>query len=69
MGTTKTTTPKFPDRYIGDGVYASFDGYHIWLTTQEGMRIALESSVYDRLVRYQSDLITYYREASDGAQS
>jgi hypothetical protein len=69
MGTTTTTTPKFPDRYIGDGVYTSFDGYHIWLTTQEGMRIALEPPVYDQLVRYQSDLITCYREASNGAQS
>ena len=22
--------------YLGDAVYASFDGYHIWLTTGDG---------------------------------
>lgn len=38
--------------YLGDGVYASFDGYHIWLTTQRALRedrIALEPEVYQSL--------------------
>lgn len=43
-------------RYIGDGVYAHFDGYQIWLTTLEGMRIALEPEVYAALVTYHGDL-------------
>ena len=44
--------------YLGDGVYASFDGYHIWLRTgaHEGPGvtnvIALEPSVYRALLRY-----------------
>lgn len=51
--------PKPPSpEYLGDGVYASFDGYHIWLTTgsheerDATNRIALEPSVYAALVRY-----------------
>ena len=44
---------KVEDRYIGDGVYASFDGYHIWLKTQDGMQIALEPEVYFNLLNYK----------------
>lgn len=43
--------------YLGDGVYASFDGYQIWLKTLEGHRIALEPSVFDNLVNYKERLI------------
>ena len=38
--------------YIGDGVYASHDGYHIWLTTERDggeHSIALEPPVLDAL--------------------
>ena len=41
--------------YLGDGVYASFDGYHIWLETPKQMihhKIALEYPVYIKLVEY-----------------
>jgi hypothetical protein len=47
------------ERYIGDGVYASFDGYQIWLDTraQEPVnRIALEPSVYAQLLRFAKDM-------------
>lgn len=47
--------------YLGDGVYASFDGYQIWLTTLEGNRIALEPNVYLALLDYVKAL----RAASD----
>jgi uncharacterized membrane protein YpjA len=49
--------------YIGDGVYAHFDGYHIILTTmrEEGEHtIALEPSVFTLLCAYQKRL---YEEA------
>jgi hypothetical protein len=49
----------FPSRYIGDGVYASFDGYHIWVKTErEGMthEIALEPEVYAALDKYKADI-------------
>jgi hypothetical protein len=33
-------------RYLGDGVYASFDGFHIWLGLHAGEQlIALEPAV------------------------
>ena len=46
--------------YLGDGVYASFDGYHIWLTTSDGYsstnRIALEPPVYNELITFAQSL-------------
>ena len=35
------------ETYLGDAVYASFDGYQIWLRTGDGnnQRIALEPAV------------------------
>ena len=42
--------------YLGDAVYASFDGYQIWLETSNGYettnRIALEPSVMQALAEY-----------------
>ena len=49
-------TDDFPE-YIGDGVYAYFDGYHIilQLTAQDPVhRIALEPAVWKQLVKYQA---------------
>lgn len=50
----------WPREYLGDGVYASFDGFHIWLHTSNGVvetnRIALEQAVYGSLVRYATRL-------------
>lgn len=43
-------------RYLGDSVYAVFDGYHVVLTTENGYgpsnTIALEPDVFDSLCRY-----------------
>lgn len=51
--------PDLTDKqYLGDSVYAEFDGYHIWLTTENGFpddptnRIALEPPVLAALVAY-----------------
>lgn len=47
-------------RYLGDGVYASFDGYYIWLTTERENRthsIALEPEVFTALVNYLKSLL------------
>jgi len=40
--------------YLGDGVYASFDGYQIWLAVNhhENTVIALEPEVLRALVAY-----------------
>lgn len=44
--------------YLGDAVYASFDGYQIWLRTGDGgnQRIALDPSVFCALVAYEQRL-------------
>ena len=46
--------------YLGDAVYADFDGYHIVLTTENGLgttnTIALEPPVLDRLLKYVEEL-------------
>lgn len=42
--------------YLGDAVYANFDGYHIVLTTEDGIqvkdRIFLEDHVFSALCRF-----------------
>jgi hypothetical protein len=52
---------EYPERYIGDGVYVSFDGYQLWLSTADGSgcRIALEPGVYSALKAYVEDLRGY----------
>lgn len=44
------------DQYLGDGVYASFDGYYLVLDLRaqdNTTRIALEPQVLDALSRYR----------------
>ena len=47
-------------QYLGDGVYADFDGHHIQLTTENGVdttnQIALEPEVMTALERYAKSL-------------
>jgi hypothetical protein len=47
------------ETYLGDAVYASFDGYHIVLRTGDGnnQTIYLDPSVYEALVRYAKNLM------------
>lgn len=42
------------DRYLGDGVYASYDGYQIWLAANDPYNkvIALEPETYHALIKY-----------------
>jgi len=51
--------PDMEDEYLGDGVYASFDGYQIWLKTERETgwhEIALEPPVFERLLEYRQNL-------------
>ena len=46
-------------RYLGDAVYASFDGYQIWLHIDSHLNpplVALEPRVMDALVIYQEHI-------------
>ena len=48
-------TQHIEDRYLGDGVYASFDGYHVVLDLRaqdSTTRIALEPPVMHRLIEF-----------------
>lgn len=57
-----------PAKYLGDSVYASFDGYHIVLTTNNGYpddprnRIALEPEVLKQLNDYNKHIYEFYGE-------
>ena len=57
--------------YLGDGVYASFDGYQIWLAANdhENIVIALEPCVFRRLVDYRDSLLAKYAAAAEGEAS
>lgn len=44
------------ETYLGDGLYASFDGYHIILRAPRGYEdhhVALEPLVFDALLEYR----------------
>lgn len=47
-------------RYLGDSVYADFNGFHIVLTTENGVEISntifLELEVFEELKRFVNDL-------------
>jgi hypothetical protein len=50
------------ETYLGDGVYASFDGFQIWLDTRAQHpvnRIALEQQVYEALLDFVRDRRLY----------
>lgn len=48
----------YPSTYLGDGVYASFDGYSVWLAVNhhENNVVALEPGVLAHLVQYVEEL-------------
>jgi hypothetical protein len=64
------TTDNQQDAYLGDGVYASFDGYQIWLAVNhhENRQVALEPQVLMMLLAYAEDVygltITVTKETS-----
>jgi len=45
-------------QYLGDGVYASYDGYHIWLAVNDhrNVVVALEPQVLEALIRYANSV-------------
>lgn len=45
-------------QYLGDGVYASFDGFQIWLAVNHHTNkvVAIEPKVMDQLVHYANSI-------------
>lgn len=47
--------------YIGDGAYADYDGYQVWVTTSNGIyttnEIAFEPAVMERLIAYYTQIL------------
>lgn len=45
-------------RYIGDGVYLSFDGFNVWVAVNDATNnvVAMEPSVIDAFVDFVNDL-------------
>lgn len=64
---------KYPEVYLGDGVYASFDGWHIILDlraqppTLPITTIALKPEVLRSLDKYRQDIQTATQEDIDGS--
>ena len=61
-----TNEQKFPNkRYMGDGVYASFDGWNIWLETEREAgveRVALEPPTLMAVNEYWEYVKAFYKE-------
>ena len=59
-------------RYLGDGVYASFDGYHIVLMTHDGIQmtneISLEPKVMGSLYKYQNTMLEDLKRIGETVQ-
>jgi hypothetical protein len=52
--------------FLGDGVFADFDGHHIVLTAEDGIqvtnRVYLDPAVFAALVKYQATLLDWIKE-------
>ena len=63
---------ELPEAYLGDGVYASCDGWHIILELRKQStyhRIALEPPVMDRLLKYRDDLLALAEQRREKAET
>lgn len=58
------------ETYLGDGLYASFDGCAIWLRAPRETGdhvVALEPAVFDALIRYREELYRPARQEEEDA--
>lgn len=61
--------------YLGDGLYARHDGFGVWLTSENGVRVLnevyLEPDVYEALKRYMEGVKRgeSHDQADDGCQA
>lgn len=69
MKTKKEFVNKYSqETYLGDGLYASFDGYHIMLRAPRELGdhyVALEPPVFDELVEYRKRIYEDYEKVKE----
>lgn len=55
---------KIESTYLGDGVYASFDGYQIWLAVGDHRNqvVAIDPDVYEKLVKFVDNIPHLFAE-------
>lgn len=56
------------ETYLGDGVYASFDGYQIWLHLgrhDSQPLIGLDDQTFASLIAYRDRLVAEFRSKAD----
>jgi hypothetical protein len=55
-------------QYLGDGVYASHDGYQIWLAVgnHQNRVVALDPSVMEALILYNERINALKEQANNG---
>jgi hypothetical protein len=63
----------YPQEYLGDGCYASFDGYHVWLAVNDhkNLVVALEPEVLAALDRYAAriaDIVTAMHRSTSSSE-
>jgi hypothetical protein len=58
------------DEYLGDGVYASYDGYHVWLDlrAQDSSRIALDPAVLAAFDEYRRKIQSRLRKTKSAEE-
>lgn len=56
------------EQYLGDGVYASHDGYQIWLAVgnHQNKVIALDDDTLMALIRYKDHIESLKRQVNNG---
>ena len=65
-------THKFPKKYLGDGVYASFDGWHVWLHVGDHKNnpcVGLDPEVLANLFKYDKDVRVPISELKEEPES
>lgn len=54
----KDRPAEWKKEYLGDGVYAAFDGFGVWITSEDGIdateAIYIEPSTFESLQRFLS---------------
>jgi hypothetical protein len=60
MPTTEQARLRDTQTYLGDGLYARFDGHQVWLETMEGNSVALEPEVVKAFSAYVQSIRDAY---------